>query len=128
MCIRDREKAPTVNREKTNRPKARTERTATQAENANFVIIFDVVSAAASRAEAAVLSLGPGFRIADNVWTVSCNLTAIGVRNAIVPYLLPRESIFVVDSTNGKTVWENYPPEAHAKITAAWMSPKPTIQ
>ncbi len=91
---------------------------------ANFVIIFDVVSAAASRAEAAVLSLGPAFRLADNVWTVSCELTAIGVRNAIAPYLLLRESIFVIDTTRGRSSWQNYAPETHAKISAAWTSLK----
>lgn len=91
---------------------------------ANFVIIFDVVSAAASRAEAAVLSLGPAFRLADNVWSVSCELTAIGVRNAIAPYLLLRESIFVIDTTRGRSSWQNYAPETHAKISAAWTSVK----
>lgn len=89
---------------------------------ANFVIIFDVVSATASRVEAAVLSLGPAFRIADNVWSVTCELTAVGVRNAIAPYLTPRESIFVIDTTRGRASWQNYAPEAHAKISAAYMS------
>lgn len=106
---------------KSNKPKERTARVAPPSEPSNFVIIFDVVSAAASRAEAAVLSLGPGFRIADNVWTISCGLTATGVCNAITPYLLPQESIFVVDATNGRTAWKNYAPELHAKLTAAWM-------
>jgi hypothetical protein len=91
---------------------------------ANFVIIFDVVNAAASRIETAVLSLGPGFRIAENVWAVSCELTAIGVRNALAPYLLPRESIFVVDATRGRTSWQNYTPETHAKLAAAWSTAK----
>lgn len=90
----------------------------------NFILIFDVVSAAATRVEAAILSLGPGFRIADNVWTVSCDQTAIGVRNAIAPYLLPRESIFIVDATRGRSSWQNYPPEVHAKLTAAWVKAK----
>lgn len=84
----------------------------------NFIIIFDVVSAAASRAEAAILSLGTGFRIADNVWTIACELTVIGVRNAIAPYLQPHESIFVVDASNGRTSWQNFPPELHAKLSA----------
>lgn len=91
---------------------------------ANFVVIFDVVNAAASRVEAAVLSLGPAFRIAENVWAVSCELTAVGVRNAVAPYLLPRESIFVVDTTRGRSSWQNYTPETHAKITAAWVGAK----
>ena len=120
--------AGNVSKDTSNKPKPRTAKPTSQSELANFVIVFDVVSAAASRAEAAVLSLGPGFRIADNVWTISCNLTATGVRNAIAPYLLPHESIFVVDTTNGKTVWQNYAPELHAKLTAAWITPKRTIQ
>ena len=89
---------------------------------ANFIIVFDVVNAAASRIETAVLSLGSGFRIAENVWAVSCELTAIGVRNALAPYLLPRESIFVVDATRGRTSWQNYAPETHAKLATAWSA------
>lgn len=87
--------------------------------DANFIVVFDVVSAAASRVEAAMLSLGPAFRIADNVWHVTCELTAVGVRNAIAPYLRGSESIFVVDATRGRSAWSNYAPEANAKITAA---------
>lgn len=90
--------------------------------NANFVIVFDVVSGAASRVEAAVTGLGSAFRIADNVWSLSCDLTAAGVRNAIAPYLLGRESIFVVDASRGRTSWQNYCPEAHAKISASYLS------
>ncbi len=90
----------------------------------NFILIFDVVSAAASRVETAILALGPGFKIAENVWTVSCQHTAIGVRNAIAPYLLPRDSIFIVDATKGRSSWQNYPPEQHAKLTAAWVKAK----
>lgn len=91
---------------------------------ANFVLVFDVVSAAASRIEPALQSLGNAFRLADNVWTVSCALTAIGVRNAIAPYLRPNESLFVIDATNGRTSWQNYAPEAHSKISAAFVHGK----
>ncbi|MFQ5564185.1 MAG: DUF4339 domain-containing protein [Parvularculaceae bacterium] len=88
---------------------------------ANFIIIFDVVSASASRVEAAILSLGSAFRVADNVWTLQCELTAVGVRNALAPYLKPREPIFVVDATRGRTAWQNFTPELHAKLGAAWL-------
>jgi len=91
---------------------------------ANFVLIFDVVSAAASRIEPALKSLGSAFRLADNVWAVSCALTSIGVRNAIAPFLRPNESLFVVDATNGRTSWQNYAPEAHSKISAAFVHGK----
>lgn len=89
---------------------------------ANFILIFDIVSAAASRVETAVLSLGPAFRLAPNIWTLNCELSAVGVRNAIAPYLLPRESIFVVDATRGRASWQNFAPELHAKLAAAWAS------
>lgn len=95
--------------------------TAEQSGPANFILIFDVVSAAASRIEPALVSLGSAFRLADNVWAVSCALTAIGVRNAIAPFLRPNESLFVVDATNGRTSWTNYAPEAHSKISAAFV-------
>ncbi len=97
---------------------------ASETGTANFVVIFDVVSAAASRVEAAMLSLGHAFRIADNVWHVSCELTAVGVRNAITPYLRGSESIFVVDASRGRTSWANYAPEPNAKITAAHFKSK----
>lgn len=92
--------------------------------SANFIIIFDVVSGAASRVEAAVTSLGNSFRIADNVWSVSSELTAVGVRNAIAPYLSGRESLFVIDATRGRTSWQNYSPEQHSKISAAYLMSK----
>lgn len=95
---------------------------------ANFIIIFDVVSGAAGRVETAMRALGPAFRIADNVWTAHCSLTTIGVRNALTPYLRGAESIFVVDATHGRTSWQNYPPEAHAKLTAAFINTKGKAQ
>jgi len=89
---------------------------------ANFIVIFDVVSASASRVEAAMMSLGPAFLITDNVWSVTCELTAVGLRNVIAPYLNPRESIFVVDATRGRASWQNFAPEIHAKLSAAYAA------
>jgi len=91
---------------------------------ANFIIIFDVVAATASRVEAAVVGLGNAFRIADNVWSLSCELTAVGVRNAIAPYLTPTEKIFVVDASRGRTSWQNFGPEEYSKISGAYTLPK----
>jgi hypothetical protein len=68
------------------------------------------------------MSLGHAFLITNNVWSVTCELTAVGVRNAIAPYLSPKESIFVVDATRGRLSWQNFPPEKHAKISAAYHS------
>jgi hypothetical protein len=103
---------------------ARSPQTAEQSSLSNFVLIFDVVNATASRVENTLSGLGNAFRLAENVWTVSCSLTAIGVRNAIAPFLRPHESLFVIDATNGRTSWQNYAPEAHAKITQAFVHTK----
>lgn len=89
---------------------------------ANFLIIFEGAEGAASRLESAVRSLGGGFRVAENVWSITCDLTAVGVRNALAPYLAPKEPIFVVDASRGRTSWQNYAPEAHAKISAAYTT------
>ncbi len=97
---------------------------AAEANVANFLIIFDVVGAGAAKAESAILSLGPAFRLGESIWFLSCEMTALGVRNAIGPYLLPRDSIFVVDTTRGRTSWQNFPPEIHAKLSAAWANAK----
>lgn len=89
---------------------------------ANFIVIFDVVSAAAARAETAILALGPAFRISENVWTLQSDLTALGVRNAIAPHLTQRDWIFVIDATRGRASWSNFAPEIHAKLAAAWAN------
>lgn len=88
----------------------------------NFVIIFDTGEGAANRLESTIRTLGQAFRVADNVWSVTCDLTAVGVRNALAPYLSPREPIFVVDASRGRTSWQNYAPEAHAKISGAYTA------
>ena len=88
---------------------------------ANFVVIFDVVSGAASRLAHVLASLGPAFRLTDNVWTVSSTQTALGVKNAIAPHLALREPLFVVDCSRGRTAWQNFAPETHARLTKAWV-------
>ncbi len=89
---------------------------------ANFVIVFDAAEGAANRLEMTIHSMGQAFRVAENVWSLTCDLTAVGVRNAIAPHLSPRESIFVVDASRGRTSWQNYAPEAHAKISVAYTA------
>lgn len=93
-----------------------------EAEVANFVIIFDSESAAANRIAPTLANLGPSFRLAPNVWTVRCAVTAIGLRNLLAPMLSPSDPVFVIDADNGRACWQNYAPEAHAKISAAFMA------
>ena len=89
--------------------------------NANFVIVFDVVSGAAGRLAHVLSNIGPAFRLTDNVWTVSSNQTALGIKNAIAPHLALREPLFVIDCSRGRTSWPIFAPETHAKLTKAWV-------
>ncbi|MEZ5897612.1 MAG: DUF4339 domain-containing protein [Parvularculaceae bacterium] len=91
----------------------------------NFIVIFQVDSVAGNRIEPVLAAMGPTFRLAQNVWTVKCAYTAIGLRNSIAPFLRPQEAVFVIDATNGRTCWQNYAPEPHAKISAAFVGAKP---
>lgn len=88
---------------------------------ANFVVVFDVVSGAASRLAHVLSSLGPAFRLTDNVWTVSSTQSALGVKNAVAPHLELREPLFVIDCSRGRTAWQNFAPETHSKLTKAWV-------
>ncbi|NHK26997.1 DUF4339 domain-containing protein [Parvularcula flava] len=90
-------------------------------EIANFLLIFDVVSGAASRLEHVIRNLGPAFRVTDNVWAVSSDQTLMGLKNLLTPHLQVREPVFIVDSTRGRSVWQNFPPEKHSKMIKAWM-------
>jgi hypothetical protein len=87
---------------------------------ANFIVIFDVVSGAASRLSHVLSSLGPAFRVADNVWSVATSQTALGVKNALAPHMQLREPIMVIDCSRGRTAWQNFTPELHARLLKAW--------
>ena len=103
-----------------------TQKPATQAEvqTSNFVIIFDSLDGAALRLESAIRGLGNAFMISPNVWALTSNMTAVGVRNALAPHMNVREPLFVVDTRRGRTSWQNYTPELHSKISATFTVPK----
>ncbi len=92
-----------------------------EGETANFIVIFDTVSGAASRLSQTICDLGPGFRLTENVWSVASTQTALGIKNAIAPLLQPREPVFVIDCTRGRTAWQNFLPETHSRLTKAWV-------
>ncbi|MEM9233307.1 MAG: GYF domain-containing protein [Pseudomonadota bacterium] len=86
---------------------------------ATIVIIFDTVSATAGRLENEIRALGDGFRITDNVWCITTTLSAVGVKNALVPRLSSREFVYVADTSRGRATWHNTTPEVHARLTRA---------
>lgn len=89
--------------------------------DANIVVIFDNAAGSAGRVEPIIRKLGPSFRIADNVWTVRTNQSALGVKNALAPHLDVREPVFVIDTSRGRSSWQNFVPELHARLTKAWV-------
>ncbi len=93
-----------------------------EGELSNFIIIFDVISGAATKLERIIKLIGPAFRIADNVWVVSSDQTLTGVRNQLTPHLQIREQIFIIDAHRARSTWQNYTPELHSKLTKSWIS------
>ena len=89
---------------------------------ANFILIFDVTSGAAGRLEHIVRNIGTAFRLCDNVWSVSSDQSVMGIKNLIGPHLQIREPIMVIDTSRGRTAWQNFAPETHSKLTKAWTS------
>lgn len=88
-------------------------------EIANFILVFDVVSGAASRLEHIIRNIGPAFRLTDNVWTVASTQSVMGIKNTIAPHLQVREPVLVVDASRGRTAWQNFVPELHSRLTKA---------
>ena len=88
----------------------------------NFLVIFDVVSGAASRLEHIIRNLGPAFRLTENVWTVASDQSVMGIKNTLAPHLQVREPIFVIDANRARSAWQNFVPETHSKLTKAWTA------
>lgn len=94
---------------------------AAEGEEANVVVIFDVTAATAGRVNSLMHKLGTAFRMTDNVWVVRTTQSALGVKNALAPHLDVREPLFVIDTSRGRTSWQNFVPELHSKLTQAWI-------
>lgn len=88
---------------------------------ANIVTIFDVTHGTVGRIEYVLRSLGDGFRLTDNVWCTKTAHSSTGVKNIIVPHLSPREFVFVIDASRGRTTWHNTLPELHSRLTRTWI-------
>lgn len=87
----------------------------------NILLVFDPGVGTAGRVDPYVKALGPAFRVVENVWCVTAQTSATGVRNALMPHLHPTEPMMIVDCTRGRTTWHNCSPEIHARLTKAWV-------
>lgn len=91
-----------------------------QAETANFIVIMDVKARYAGPLEQAIMSLGPAYKLAPNVWCVNTDATAAGLLNDLSIHIGKTDSMFIVDATRDRTAWHNLGPETDAKIRRVW--------
>lgn len=94
-----------------------------QPETSNFIIIMDIKARYTGQLEQAIMSLGPAYKIAPNVWCVNSNATAAGLLNDLSQHIGKSDSMFIVDATRDRTAWYNMGPEADAKIRRVWRRP-----
>ena len=91
-----------------------------QPESSNFLIVMDVKSRYTGPLEEAIMSLGPAYKIAPNVWCVNADATAAGLLNDLSLHIGKTDSMFIVDATRDRTAWHNLGPETDAKIRRVW--------
>jgi hypothetical protein len=87
-----------------------------QIKSANFIIVMDVKSRYAGPLEQAIMSTGPAYKLAPNVWCVNAEGTAAGLLNTLSQHIGKLDSMFVMDATRDRGVWFNLGPESEAKL------------
>jgi len=91
-----------------------------QPETSNFIIVIDVKARYAGPLEQAIMSLGPAYKLAPNVWCVNAEATAPGLLNSLSQHIGKTDSMFIVDATRDRSVWLNIGPESEAKLRRVW--------
>ena len=91
-----------------------------QPETANFIVIMDIKARYAGQLEQAIMSLGPAYKLAPNVWCVNTDSSAAGLLNDLSIHIGKTDSMFIVDATRDRTAWHNLGPETDAKIRRVW--------
>jgi len=94
-----------------------------QPETANFLVVMDIKARYAGPLEQAIMSLGPAYKLAPNVWCVNTNATATGLLNDLSIHIGKSDSMFIVDATRDRTAWLNLGPETDAKLRRVWRRP-----
>ncbi|MES1990848.1 MAG: hypothetical protein V4441_07850 [Pseudomonadota bacterium] len=91
-----------------------------QPETANFIVIMDIKARYAGQLEQAIMSLGPAYKLAPNVWCVNADSTTAGLLNDLSIHIGKTDSMFIVDATRDRTAWHNLGPETDAKLRRVW--------
>ena len=91
-----------------------------QPDTANFLIVLDVKTRFAGPLEEAIMSLGPAYKLAPNVWCVNTDGTAPGLLNDLSVHIGKTDTMFIADTTRDRTAWSSMGPEVDAKIRRVW--------
>ncbi len=91
-----------------------------QPDTANFIIVMDIKARFAGPLEQAIMSLGPAYKLAPNVWCVNTDATAPGLLNDLSQHIGRTDSMFIADTTRDRTAWSSMGPEVDAKIRRVW--------
>lgn len=91
-----------------------------QPESANFLIVLDIKARFAGPLEQAIMSLGPAYKLAPNVWCVNTDATAPGLLNDLSVHIGKTDTMFIADTTRDRTAWSSMGPEVDAKIRRVW--------
>ncbi len=91
-----------------------------QPATANFIIVMDIKARYAGPLEQAIMSLGPAYKLAPNVWCVNTDATAAGLLNDLSTHIGRTDTMFIADTTRDRTAWSSMGPEIDAKIRRVW--------
>ncbi|WP_421861794.1 hypothetical protein [Parvibaculum sp.] len=91
-----------------------------QPDTANFIIVMDIKARFAGPLEQAIMSLGPAYKLAPNVWCVNTDATAAGLLNDLGTHIGRTDTMFIADTTRDRTAWSSMGPEVDAKIRRVW--------
>ena len=94
-------------------------------ESCNFMIVLDVKTRYAGPLEQSIMSLGPAYKLAPNIWCVNTppETTAPALLNDLSQHIGATDTIFVVDATRDRAAWNSRGPEVDAKIRKVWRRP-----
>ena len=91
-----------------------------QPDTANFIIVMDIKARFAGPLEQAIMSLGPAYKLAPNVWCVNTDATAAGLLTDLSQHIGRTDTMFIADTTRDRTAWSSMGPEVDAKIRRVW--------
>ena len=96
----------------------------TAPESFNLVVVTDSGSRRGWGAlESAILSLGPTYKLAANIWIVRARVGAAEANARLAPHVGASTRLFVVDATTDRAAWSNMDPKSEDKIARVWKHP-----